>query len=402
MKNKYQLAQDYISQGGEKAQQGIEILESLSNQNFQPAQLTLALQKMKSSPPTFDFAGAKKLLDSIENDLSGTKNYLLGEWYGAELLRSEDDVLIINAQENFLKAAKLGHVEAMLQLAYGYRQGVFINYADDFGCAWLEKAAEMNHPRALFELAIYKTHGIGCKKDLVAAKRLLNRSKDFNYPNAVALANNFEAFSKDKYGNPQSSTELHQNPKVCSLKHVLDVMECSHLAVLSMPFLEPSKVISTFGEAELVSGRRSMGTNFPPFRSDFVVNCIVLRLSEIAGQKPETAESMALLKYGEGEEYRVHPDYFEESNPNLRGLLEQGGQRVKTIVCYLNSVPAGGDTAFPDLGVIVSATAGDGVYFENTDERANVYPQSRHAGLPINQGSKWIVTLWFRETKHRD
>jgi len=397
----YQHAQQLISAGDDSAVKGIAILKNLAKQDFSAAKLALSLHKLKSSPPTFDFQGAKQLLDSVSDDPTGTKYYLLAEWYGAKLLKSEDQNLLQLAQQNFTKAAECGHVEAMLQLAYGFRHGLFIDKdspaGEHLGCPWLEKAAKAGHPRALFELAIHKAIGIGCDKDVLAARHNLDAAIEYNYPNAAAMGANFENSIKTVYRPQYSSIELHHEPKICSLKRVLDVMECSHLAVLSMPFLQPSKVISTFGEAELVSGRRSMGTNFPPYRSDFVVNSIVRKLSKIAGQAPDTAEYLALLKYGEGEEYRVHADYFEPNNEQLNNVFEQGGQRLKTIVCYLNTVAQGGATAFPDLGVVVSAKAGDAVFFENADEDATIYPQSRHAGLPIKQGSKWIVTLWFRE-----
>jgi len=35
--------------------------------------------------------------------------------------------------------------------------------------------------------------------------------------------------------------------------------------------------------------------------------------------------------------------------------------------------------------------------FENAKMNGEVYVDSRHAGLPVLKGSKWIVTLWFRQ-----
>ncbi len=436
--NQLKHAHELLAQGGDEAIQAIEILNTLVEDNYEPAKLSLALQKLKSSPPTFDRIGGKTLLDSIEVDETGTVNYLLGEWYGAECLDGKDvSACMYEAHEHFLKAAELGHPEAMLQLCYGYRHDLFPQKSSDKGCVWLEKAAKFNHPRALFELGMHKNLGIGCDKNLQDAQKYLKLAQSFNYPNAAAMAElvgfqtDKEQTDKEQTGteqtgteqtgteqtgteqtknwqsdkniikSPQSSNVLHMQPEIRELSQILDPMECSHLAVLSMPYLEPSKVISSSGEGKSTSGRTSHGTNFPDFRSDFVVNTIVMRLASEANQAVETAENLTLLKYGERDQYRVHPDYFNTNLPGLEGLLEHGGQRVKTIVCYLNTVGKGGETEFPDLNMRVSAIAGNGVYFENTDEKGNIYTQSRHAGLPVIEGSKWIITLWFRQYKHR-
>jgi hypothetical protein len=402
MQKQFQLAKDLISQGGQKALQGIDILEELSLQNFQPAKLTLAIQKLKSSPPTYDHLGAKKLLDSISDDKTGLVDLLQAEWFSAETLnQTYQQELLGYAHKHFLRAAEANQVEAMLQLAYGYRHGLFSQETDDNGFYWLLQAAQHKHPRALFELSIHKGFGIGCEIDVKQALQYMKLALNFNYPNSAKYCQLFETNNKQLLSSKYRETTLHQNPTVKSLHQVLDVMECSHLAVLSMPFLQPSKVISSTGNAERVSGRSSMGTNFPPYRSDFVVNNIVSKLCKIAGQNETSAEYLALLKYGEGEEYRVHPDYFEANNPKLKNLLKQGGQRIKTIVCYLNTVEEGGATAFPDLGLVVAAKSGDGVYFENADKDATIYSNSRHAGLAIKKGTKWIVTLWFRQHNHR-
>ena len=402
MQKLFEQSQQLISSGGTDALKGIQILHQLSGEGFTPAKLSLALHKLKSSPPSYDHSGAKTLLDSISDDKTGLVDLLLAEWFSAEMLnQSYQQELLGYAHKHFLLAAEANQVEAMLQLAYGYRHGLFNQKKDDKGFYWLLQAAKQKHPRALFELSIHKGYGIGCDINMDEALQFMRLAYSFNYPNSASYCHIFESSTKRPYSSNMRQTDLHNKPVVRSLHQVLDVMECSHLAVLSMPFLQPSKVISSTGDAERVSGRTSMGTNFPPYRSDFVVNNIVSRLCKIAGQKENTAEYLALLKYGEGEEYRVHPDYFESSNPKLKNLLDQGGQRVKTIVCYLNTVEEGGATAFPDLGIVVTARAGDGVFFENAVDEETIYPESRHAGLAIKQGTKWIVTLWFREHNHR-
>jgi len=60
---------------------------------------------------------------------------------------------------------------------------------------------------------------------------------------------------------------------------------------------------------------------------------------------------------------------------------------------YLNTPEAGGGTAFPQVGLTVTALRGSAVYFAyDTGDEASL-----HAGLPVEKGEKWIATKWLRE-----
>jgi prolyl 4-hydroxylase len=64
---------------------------------------------------------------------------------------------------------------------------------------------------------------------------------------------------------------------------------------------------------------------------------------------------------------------------------------------YLNAPKEGGGTAFPNIGLTVTAKKGSAVYFENVDLNGHVDTQTLHAGLPVLAGEKWIATKWLRE-----
>jgi len=64
---------------------------------------------------------------------------------------------------------------------------------------------------------------------------------------------------------------------------------------------------------------------------------------------------------------------------------------------YLNTPEEGGGTAFPRIGLTVTAMRGSAVYFayDSGDE------SSLHAGLPVLKGEKWIATKWLRERPYQ-
>jgi len=112
----------------------------------------------------------------------------------------------------------------------------------------------------------------------------------------------------------------------------------------------------------------------------------------------ENGEGLQILHYGVGAEYKPHNDYFDASEPGGEVLLQRGGQRVATVVMYLNTPAGGGATVFPDGHFEVAAIKGNAVFFSY--DRAHEMTRTLHAGAPVKQGEKWIATKWLRERRH--
>jgi len=104
-----------------------------------------------------------------------------------------------------------------------------------------------------------------------------------------------------------------------------------------------------------------------------------------------------VLRYKPGGEYRPHFDYFPPNQTGSKVHLRRGGQRVATLIVYLNDVEAGGETIFPDIGMSVVARRGSAVYFRFMNGSRQLDPLTLHGGSPVLGGEKWIMTKWLRE-----
>ena len=105
-----------------------------------------------------------------------------------------------------------------------------------------------------------------------------------------------------------------------------------------------------------------------------------------------------MLREHPGATYDYASPFRDWSNDLYYGAITAvGGQRIASVVMYLNTPAQGGGTAFPEVGLIVTARRGAAVYFayEGGDQ------SSLHAGLPVLQGEKWIATKWLRERPYR-
>jgi prolyl 4-hydroxylase len=109
----------------------------------------------------------------------------------------------------------------------------------------------------------------------------------------------------------------------------------------------------------------------------------------------ERGEGLQILRYRPGAQYQPHHDYFDPARPGTPRILERGGQRVGTVVMYLNTPERGGATTFPDAGLSVGPTRGSAVFFSY--DRPHPATRTLHGGAPVLAGEKWVATKWLRE-----
>ena len=97
----------------------------------------------------------------------------------------------------------------------------------------------------------------------------------------------------------------------------------------------------------------------------------------------ENGEGLQILRYRPGAEYKPHYDYFDPAEPGTPAILKRGGQRLASIVCYLNTPEAGGATVFPEAGIEVAPVRGNAVFFSY--DRPHPSTRTLHGGAPVTR-----------------
>ena len=108
----------------------------------------------------------------------------------------------------------------------------------------------------------------------------------------------------------------------------------------------------------------------------------------------ENQENLHVIKYLPGGEYKNHWDYFHEGDERIES---QGGNRVYSFLFYLNDNFTGGETFFPQFNRTVVPEKGKLLFWNNLNPDGSRKHNSEHAGLPVKEGEKWIMTSWVRE-----
>jgi prolyl 4-hydroxylase len=184
-------------------------------------------------------------------------------------------------------------------------------------------------------------------------------------------------------------------PRIVILGGVLSDDECDALIAASKPRMQRSlTVITQTGGEEVNADRTSEGMFFQRGETELIQR-IETRIAHLLNWPIEHGEGLQVLHYQPGAQYKPHYDYFEPNEAGTPALLERGGQRVGTLLLYLNTPEQGGSTTFPDIHLEVSAQRGNAVFFSY--ERPHPSTRTLHGGAPVIKGSKWIATKWLRE-----
>jgi len=188
-----------------------------------------------------------------------------------------------------------------------------------------------------------------------------------------------------------------RSPRIVVVADLLSAEECGELIELARSRLTRSETVETStGGSAVNAARTSDGMFFKP--AEFPI-CARLeeRLAALVGWPIENGEGLQVLRYRPGAEYRPHYDYFDPAEPGTPTILKRGGQRVASIVCYLNTPEAGGATVFPDIGLDVAPVQGNAVFFSY--DRPHPSTRTLHGGAPVTAGEKWVATKWLREAR---
>jgi len=185
------------------------------------------------------------------------------------------------------------------------------------------------------------------------------------------------------------------NPRVVVFSGLLSDDECDEIIALARVRLARSETVQTeTGSSEVNEARTSQGMFFD--RGEHAV-CARLeaRIAALMNWPVENGEGLQVLRYGPGAEYKPHYDYFDPQQAGTPTILKRGGQRVASLVCYLNTPTLGGATTFPDVQLDVAPIKGNAVFFSY--DRPHPVTRTLHGGAPVVEGEKWVATKWLRE-----
>ena len=241
---------------------------------------------------------------------------------------------------------------------------------------YLQRAAELGYQPAQTQLRLLSGYKAGI--DWTKLRRAIDIAAWRKFPKPLALS---------------------EDPQIGAVPGLLSAELCDTLIARARPLLAPAKLYNELkGGRTRGDERRNSSAHFDLMGADLVVLAVCERLCALAGLPAIHAESLQVLHYKVGEYFAPHVDFWEPSFEGNAATLAKHGQRVVTVLVYLNDDGLeGGETDFPRLGLRHRGGKGDGLMFRNVDVEGRGDYRTLHAGLPPTQGEKWILSLWIRD-----
>ena len=154
----------------------------------------------------------------------------------------------------------------------------------------------------------------------------------------------------------------------------------------------PSGLLAPTADPEF---RTSESCNLRP--ADAVNQAVEAQLNTLMGIQPTHGETIQGQRYAVGQQFKPHHDFVHTTEAYWADQEKQGGQRTWTAMIFLNEPEAGGQTYFPQANVRVTPRTGNLLAWNNLDAFGQPNPNSLHTGMPVEAGTKYVITKWYRE-----
>ncbi len=335
---------------------------------------------------------------------------LLKAHYPPALLSKADFTLRQNPQQGVAFLLELaehkmpGANYRVAMLAY-FHPEIPLNFADH-----LTLACQAGEPAAVIA-AVSLFYQLG--HDEQAARLLSQHQQDATIAALTsALGLTPQSQSQSKQGDVDFTLLTRPSPpdyqpqviadeiNLVTIDHFLSDFDCEWLKLRASEELELAKVVDGDSGKQILSEVRNCEfAQLLPAHEDWLLLDFEFRIANVSGIAISHGELPNILRYQQGQQYKAHYDFFHPNDPGRVLAMKDGGQRVKTVLCYLNTPDeqAGGETTFPRLEKSVKGEKGRLLIFNNTDAQSNPLPLSLHQGVELRQGEKWLFSKWYRE-----
>ncbi len=184
----------------------------------------------------------------------------------------------------------------------------------------------------------------------------------------------------------QSNWSLENIPSFISFE------DCDELIELIKDDYQPSTV-GLNGETTVDKSRKSFTTSLCDCKP--VVKKLRDKIAKHMGVDVKNLEGLQGQYYQKGGYFTEHQDAFDSTNIKKYGLAS--GNRIKTLMVYLNFDLEGGETYFPNVDRGFMPMKSWAVAWDNLREDGTIEPASKHEAKEVKFGEKFIVTAWCRE-----
>ena len=188
-----------------------------------------------------------------------------------------------------------------------------------------------------------------------------------------------------------------EKPDIVLLENFLTNEECAQLIETARPWLKPAKIegIKPSG-AKISEIRTSLECHLRREETETVAR-IEKRIATLIKKPTNFGEGLCITNTHVDDQSLWQTDYFSPEKQDYAKHLQRGGQRICSLIMYLNDIDEGGETYFPEIGFKCLPRKGSALYFSYHNKQEQLDRLTLYTGMRLNSGEKWTATKRIRE-----
>jgi prolyl 4-hydroxylase len=274
--------------------------------------------------------------------------------------------------------------------------------------AALRSAADRGDPDGFRGLAVLAAAGVGLPQSFPAALDALAGAATLGCPAARGQLRALASLAEDPadwpamragidlstWERPFEKRVVNADPRAVAVEAMIPAAACAWLRSRAAGRLGPAMVFGDAAQAAPSTDRSNTAFEFAFSDLDVVALLTRRRIAACIGVPIQALETSQILHYDPGQAFAPHFDWLDPESAAAE--IAARGQRIATVLVYLNDDFDGGETDFPRLSLAHRGREGDGFYFANLDAAGAPDRRTLHAGLAPTRGKKWVFSQWVR------
>uniref|UniRef100_A0A6C0LXX5 Fe2OG dioxygenase domain-containing protein n=1 Tax=viral metagenome TaxID=1070528 RepID=A0A6C0LXX5_9ZZZZ len=173
---------------------------------------------------------------------------------------------------------------------------------------------------------------------------------------------------------------------------MLEIINSLNLRPSTITYIDNKPIDNNFRTSSTCDLGNIKSSEYTQFIKD-----LEYRMGKILGINPNYSEGIQVQKYTAGQQFKHHHDWFGKDEQGYENIVKNQGNRSWTFMVYLNTTPKGGETEIVSIGKKFKPIRGKALIWNNLNKDGSGNFDTLHAGVPIIEGEKYIITKWFRE-----
>jgi hypothetical protein len=316
-------------------------------------------------------------------------------------------------------AAKAGDVSAMRELGARLLVGRDAPFEPREGLALIERAVAQDDGQAASLLATLKGAGAWTQQSWPDALGLLRRAAELGSHDAQAqlimLASDVEtaaaartdqvpdnvwgrlheSINLERWVVPPMPQAVSEAPRIWTVPGFATPEICRWLVGRCQGRLRPSQMFDG-QRSRFLATRTCRDLSFTIGDGGVLLVLLRIRMSLAVSLPVPHMEPPQIFHYATGQEIKAHYDSLYDGEHGYGQAGAYGGDRLATLLLYLNDAYEGGELEFPHTGFRHRGRTGDAVFFASLKggKRDRL---SLHAALPVTTGEKYILSQWIHD-----